>query len=136
MASSSSPAQASDTTAGGVPLRRAERHLFWRSLYPHAVPLAPFLMLLRPGFFKADRDLIHGLATATTPEIFREEISDFVLNPANASWARNKAKLRVSTRRIERFALLCLGPNTPVARVRSSHHSAAHASDPRQSRRR
>lgn len=93
-------------------------------------------MLLRPGFFKPDWDLIHDLATATTPEHFHEEISNYVLNPANASWARNKAKLRVSTRRIERFALLCLGPDTPVVRVRSTYLSAAEATDPRRAKRR
>jgi hypothetical protein len=115
---------------------RAERRLFWKSLYPHTIPLVPLLALLRIGYFKPDRELIHGLARATTPEKFRDEINDYVLNPANASWLRNRAKLRVSTRRVERFAILCLGPNTPVAGVRHDRRSAALAPDPRHSQRR
>jgi hypothetical protein len=116
--------------------KRAERRLFWRGLYPHAVPFVPLLAILRPGYFKPDRELIHGLAGATTPEQFRDEINDYVLNPANASWLRNKGKFRVSTRRIERFAILCLGPQTPVAGVHDARRSAALARDPRHSRRR
>lgn len=98
--------------------RQAERQLFWKGLYPHAVAFAPLLLALRPSYFKPDRDLIHGIANATTPAQYREELTEFMLNPANNGWLRGRARLRVSTRRVERFALLCLGPHTPVAAAR------------------
>ncbi|MEN9663573.1 MAG: hypothetical protein RL324_2522 [Verrucomicrobiota bacterium] len=113
--------------------KRAERRLFWKGLYPHAVPLAPFLMILRPGHFNADRELIHGLANATSPQQFREEISDYLLNPVNSGWLRGQFRLRVSTRRVERFARLCLGPDTPLPQDRRSRR-AAEAPLPRKGR--
>jgi hypothetical protein len=112
------PANISAQYAAGR--RRAERHLFWKGLYPHAVVFAPLLMALRPGHFKPDRELVHGVANATTPAQFRDELTEFMLHPANNSWLRSRLRLRVSTRRVERFAILCLGPHTPVPAARKT----------------
>lgn len=104
--------------------RRAERRLFWRGLYPHAIPLVPVLAILRPGYFKPDRELIHALAGATTPAQFRDELTSYMTDPRNASWLRFRVRLRVSIRRVERFARLCLGPQTPEPEVRTSRRVA------------
>lgn len=113
--------QARTASAAYAAMRaKAERRLFWKGLYPHAVPFAPFLMVLRPGFFKPDRELIHGLANATTPQQSRDEMTYFIMSSANGTWLRYRIRLRVSTRRVEKFARLCLGPDTPLPAGRSS----------------
>lgn len=103
---------------------RAERRLFWKGLYPHAIPFVPLLAVLRPGYFKPDRELIHGLAAATTPAQFREELTSYMMDPRNATWLRFRVRLRVSVRRVERYSRLCLGPQTPEPEVRTSRRLA------------
>jgi hypothetical protein len=117
------PAPPSERNASAKRIR-AERRLFWKGLYPHAIPFVPLLAVLRPGYFKPDRELIHGLAEATTPAQFRDELTSYMTDPRNATWLRFRVRLRVSVRRVERYARLCLGPQTPEPEVRTSRRLA------------
>src|SRR5580765_1691964 len=52
-----------------------DRRVFWKCLYPHALPLAAFLCWTNREFFRPDFDLIHSLASTTTFSEVRAEAS-------------------------------------------------------------
>lgn len=79
-------------------------HVFWRSLYPHAVPLALLVGRLRPGFFAADRGLIVAAGRARTLRELNEELADFARDPRNRGFGRGTLRLRVSADRLRRLA--------------------------------
>ncbi len=69
------------------------------SLYPVARLLRPFL-LLRPGYFDADREFISSVGLLTRARDFDVEAADFRDQPSNRWFLRRILKLRVSTVRL------------------------------------
>lgn len=54
--------------------------------------------------FAPDYELLRRIAEARFIEEVEAAISDFWGHPANDGWARRKAKIRISTRRVRRLA--------------------------------
>lgn len=80
------------------------RRLFWRCLHRHALPVAPLLLLFKPRYFDADRELIAEVGRAERMTQVWEEIRDYFLNPRHTGWLRRRAHIRLSARRLIQVA--------------------------------
>jgi hypothetical protein len=78
-------------------------HLFWRSLYPHALPFALSINLLNPDYFRFERELIGTLGSASSQPQLDAELAHFN-NRRVLSWSRGPAHIRLSTERLARIA--------------------------------
>ena len=82
-----------------------ENQIFWRCLYPHAVPLAWVLKKLNPSFFMDDRTLIQQLGFDRDLDEVDANLRDFqYVNNARRHWLRTGLKIRVSGRRVASLA--------------------------------
>lgn len=79
------------------------RRLFWRSLPRRALPLAPFVLLLRPRYFAGDREMIESLTATKSVTDFNEELRYFVRR-RRSGWWRRTLGLRVSASRLAAIA--------------------------------
>jgi hypothetical protein len=79
-------------------------HLFWRSLYPHAVPFAVSLYLVNPTYFRPERELIAALGSASSQQQLDCELRHFN-NRRVLGWWRGRAHIRISTERLARIAV-------------------------------
>lgn len=66
--------------------------------------LAPFISLLAPEYFAADRELIARAACARTLRELNEEIRDYADDSRNHGWWRGRAHVRLSTHRLRAVA--------------------------------
>ncbi len=82
--------------------------IFWRTLPWYVVPIAPLLLL--SNHFEPDQQLIATCARATRLDQVAEEIRDHPFYPRNDSWLRQRAKIRISRRRLLDIARHCLAP--------------------------
>ena len=98
----------------GCPSRSFRRRVFWRTLHPHAVPVAPLLLI--GNYFESDRSLIDACARATCMEQIHEEIQIHPSNPHHGRWLHQHARLRISTRRLLRLAACYLMKAEPRLR--------------------
>ncbi len=80
------------------------RKVFWLSLYPHAVIIAPLILLLNYDYFVADRDLIASAGRATDIPSVRSEVRDFFWDSNNRGWLRRTCLIRVSGQRLKNLA--------------------------------
>jgi hypothetical protein len=94
-------------TKTGCAPHEFSRRVFWRTLHRRAVPLAPLLLL--SDYFESDRTLISACARATRMKQICEEIHDQSSDPHYRRWLRQRAKLRISTRRLRALAETCFG---------------------------
>lgn len=78
------------------------RRVFWHSLHPHAVPLAPLFLV--SAHFTPERALISGCAQARSMRALLEELDSYLRDPANGHWLRRRCGLRLSTRRLRKLA--------------------------------
>lgn len=76
------------------------RRLFWRCLHRHALLIAPVILLFKPSYFDADRELIAGVRRAARMNQVWEEIREYFLNPKHTGWLRRKGNVRISARRL------------------------------------
>ena len=81
-----------------------QRRVLNACLYPAARVLAPFINLIAKDFFAPDRALVDAVAHCTTMAAIREEMHHYFINPENAGFLRSKAKLRLSTKRLQHLA--------------------------------
>lgn len=86
------------------------RRIFWQTLHPLAVPAAPLLLLTR--YFDPDRELIEACARATRLDQIHEELREYHFHGQNHGWLRRRAKLRISTQRLQVLAQHFLGQAT------------------------
>ena len=93
-------------------LRRFRRRMFWRCLYPHAVFLAPLLLLLEPTFFRPDLGLIDEVGEATSIDEVAADINGFVDTcQLNGGVLHQRLRIRISGKKLMQIALACLeGP--------------------------
>ena len=54
-----------------------ERALFRRTLFPHAIPLALIVRVIKPDVFREDFELISDIGRSENADSFRQEISYF-----------------------------------------------------------
>ncbi len=81
-----------------------ERRVFWRCLYPHAAPLAWFILLVRPQFFRNDFKTIRQLGILRTREEIRIELDSLCYaNKQGGGTLRNVFRIRVSGKRLMRL---------------------------------
>lgn len=86
-----------------------ERALFWRGLYPHAVPLAALIRLFAPDFFHDDRALIADLGRDLTMEEVADDLDRFEYgNRVRRHWLRTGFRIHLSSHRVARLARMCL----------------------------
>jgi hypothetical protein len=97
----------------GLPPARYAPALFWRILYPHAIPVAPVLRLLAPACFAPDFDLIREVGAMTRRDQLRDILADYRLDSRNRSWPRSRLRLRVSTRRLQQIVYALTGGDRP-----------------------
>lgn len=82
----------------------------------------PFYLLFpRTEFFAADRELIGAMAHARTMADVEDAIDDYWVHPANRTWLRRTAGLRVSTLRLRQIAGDYLPPGKPQHPRRGPH---------------
>jgi hypothetical protein len=82
-----------------------ERSLFWRCLYPHAVPLAYLIRLFRPDFFKADFLLIQYVASDLTVSEVNGDLDRFDYgNHVQRNWLRTGLRIRICSERVAALA--------------------------------
>jgi hypothetical protein len=79
-------------------------------VYWHTLPLYPFLSVVKPGFFKPDRELIAALGRTSTMAQVWDEIRHYFSDPNNHSWLRKRANLRISGQKVIAFARVYLPP--------------------------
>lgn len=88
---------------------RFERALFWRGLYRHAIPLALFIRLFAPRFFRDDLDFIRYLGADTSMEDVVEDIDRFEYgNRVRRHWLRTGLRIRLNSARVAAMAAKCL----------------------------
>ncbi len=80
------------------------KRVFWRCLYPHAIPFVFLLGGIRSRYFATDCRLISGAGRASTVAKVREEISDFIVAPDNGRLLRRTFRIRVSATRLKQLA--------------------------------
>jgi|HubBroStandDraft_5_1064220.scaffolds.fasta_scaffold585573_2 hypothetical protein len=80
------------------------RQIFWRCLHRHALPVAPFILIFRPRYFDADRELIAEIRKAVRMNQVWEEVREYFINPKHVGWFRRKANIRLSARRVIHLA--------------------------------
>jgi hypothetical protein len=81
-----------------------QRAVFWKCLYPHAVPIAFLLGGPRSSFFARDFEFIGFAGRSESPAALREEITEFRGVPENTHWLRRFLRIRISTTRFARLA--------------------------------
>jgi len=86
----------------GCPLEQFRKRMFWRTLHTHALILAPPLLLSR--YFAPDFQLISSCGRARSMDVLLEEIQAYRENPLTADWLRRRAKVRISTRKLQKVA--------------------------------
>ena len=86
----------------GCTLVQFRRRVFWRTLHWHALFLAPLFLLSR--HFRADFDLIATCGRVRSMDFLREEIEAYRDDPRNSGWLRRRAKIRISARKLLKFA--------------------------------
>jgi hypothetical protein len=86
----------------GVRPERYEKAVLRRCLYPLARVLRPLLALNR-RYFEADRDFIRGVGRITRLGQFNYEAGEYMHNPANRGFLRQRLKLRTSVSRLHRL---------------------------------
>jgi hypothetical protein len=84
------------------------KRTFWKCLRRRAIPLAPAILVLDRGYFAPDREMIAYVGMATTMAQVQDELRDYFLDSQNRRWLREHLKVRVSSRRVLRFASECL----------------------------
>jgi hypothetical protein len=89
--------------------RQVPLHCFERALFFDCAPLHALMVVLvvdspQLTVFAPDYELIGRVAEARFIEEVETAISDFWGHPANDEWVRRKAKIRISTRRVQRLA--------------------------------
>jgi hypothetical protein len=84
------------------------RRIFWECLHRHALPLAPFLLVLKRRYFDADQQLIADVRRAERMDQVWEAVREFFVDPRHAGWLRRKAEVRLSGRRLIRLARMYL----------------------------
>ena len=78
--------------------------VFWACVYRHALPLAWFIHLLAPRFFKEDFELIREVALARDHETFRYDVNLFYSrNLRHGGFLRRTLLIRVSIHRLMRL---------------------------------
>jgi len=78
-----------------------ESKVFWRSIYPHALPVALLLSYFRPHFFDDDYELIRHVANVTHPGVFSTEMNFFHgRSIRHRSWWRRTLLIRISGQRM------------------------------------
>ncbi len=82
--------------------------VFWRTLYPQALLLAPVVTLFHRDYFQVDRELIVRIGGIRTWGELNEEIRDYVLDSRTQGWWRRRMHVRLSTRRLRALAQLHL----------------------------
>ena len=112
------------------------RRAFRRCLHRRATPLVHFLQAFDRGYFAPDRELIASMAQAKTMAQVQEELHDYFLDAQNRRWLRRHAKVRVSSRRVLRFANECLSlaKDQPVTGQTAIPGAAPSGSDRRKAR--
>ncbi len=85
------------------------RRLFRRSLHLHARPLSPVVLLLWPGHFELDRELVAQVARARSMREVDDELRSYVGDVRNREWWRRHGRLRISARRLRREARKVFG---------------------------
>ena len=81
-----------------------QRAVFWKSVYPHAVPIAFLLGGPRSSFFARDFEFIGFAGRSESTAALREEITEFRGVPENTHWTRRVLRIRISTTRFARLA--------------------------------
>ncbi|HWA87211.1 MAG TPA: hypothetical protein VG710_13370 [Opitutus sp.] len=94
--------------------------VFWRSLYPHALPVAPLLLWLNYDYFSPDRSLILLAGDATSVTRVREEVRDYFWDSANRGWMRRTLRLRVSGQRLKNVSRRYLPEDSPPSETTAS----------------
>lgn len=90
----------------GVPEVRFARRLFWRCLHRRALPWVPLLATVRPGYFQVEAQLLAQVGRARNLAAVDEEIRIFHHQDVSHRWLRRQLKLRLSTRRLRRIAVI------------------------------
>lgn len=86
-----------------------ERALFWRGLYRHAVPLAFFIRLVWPAFFRDDKDFIQRLGGDRSLDEIAEDIDRFQYeNRVRSHWLRTGLCIHLAPHRVATLARRCL----------------------------
>ena len=86
-----------------------ERALFWRGLYRHAVPLAFFLRLTVPGFFREDEEFIRWVGRDGSLAEVETDLERFRYgNRVRAHWLRTGCRIHLNPARIWALARRCL----------------------------
>jgi hypothetical protein len=80
------------------------RRLFRRSLHVHVRPLTPLILLLWPGHFELDREVIARVARARSMREVDDELRTYSDDVRNREWWRRHGRVRVSARRLRREA--------------------------------
>jgi hypothetical protein len=82
-----------------------ERAFFWRGLYRHAVPLAFFIRLLAPAFFREDQEFIRWLGGDHSLAEVMEDIDRFEYgNRVRHHWLRTGCRIQISPERVAALA--------------------------------
>lgn len=91
-------------TAHACPPEHFGRRVFRKVIHRRAMPASLVLWVLHPGFFQADFELIQAAGEAADARQLEEHLQDYRLDSRNLHWARRRAFLRISTRRLRRLA--------------------------------
>jgi hypothetical protein len=86
------------------PAEQFVSRIFWRTLYPHARVVAPFILLFQRSFFEADRSLISAAGDACDMKRIREDVRDFFWDSNNRGWVRRRINIRVSGQKLKDLA--------------------------------
>ena len=86
------------------PVDHFERKVFWRALYPHSIPVAWLILLLKPKYFANDFAAIRQFGILRTREEAHSELDGLAYtNRHQPSSLRNVFRVRVSGRRLLRL---------------------------------
>lgn len=75
-------------------------HLFWKCVFPHAVPAVWIVRFLAPQVFAPDYELVHDAGALGAKLSLREMIKDWTRHPENCGALRKWLQVRVSVRRL------------------------------------
>lgn len=82
-----------------------EGKVFWRCLYPHAVPIAKLIMLVDSDYFQEDFEAIRHLGNASTVADVLAEVNSLHDNyRAHSKFFREVLRIRISGKRLLRLA--------------------------------
>jgi hypothetical protein len=83
------------------PPEKFEAQVFWKCLYPHAVPGALVIKAFNPDFFRADFELIQLISLDTSFAEIEADVQDFQFaNSFGEHWLKKPLRLRLSGRRL------------------------------------